>query len=49
MHGTIRILDLKNMDLDTKIVTISALVQKLWIKTYLRYEIGPQVLRITGT
>ena len=31
----IRFLDLKNIDLDTKIVILSALVQKLWPKTSL--------------
>ena len=33
MTGTIRFPDLKNIDLDTKIVITSALVQKLWSKT----------------
>ena len=32
--GTIRFLDVKNMDLDTKIIFQSALVEKLWPKTY---------------
>ena len=32
-NGTIGFLDLKNIDLDTKIVILSALVQKLWSKT----------------
>ena len=32
-NGTIRFLDLKNIDLDTKIIILSALVQKLWSKT----------------
>ena len=32
-NGTIRFLDVKNIDLDAKIIVISALVQKLWSKT----------------
>ena len=31
-NGTIGFLDLKNIDLDTKIIILSALVQKLWSK-----------------
>ena len=31
-NGTIGFLDLKNIDLDVKIIVISALVQKLWSK-----------------
>ena len=34
-NGTIGFLDLKNIDLDNKIVILSALVQKLWSKTSL--------------
>ena len=33
INGTIGFLDLKNIDLDTKIVILSVLVQKLWSKT----------------
>ena len=33
-NGTIGFLDLKNMDLDTKIAILNDLVQKLWSKTY---------------
>ena len=32
-NGTIGFLNLKNIDLDTKIIILSALVQKLWSKT----------------
>ena len=32
INGTIRFSDLKNIDLDTKIVILSALVQMLWLK-----------------
>ena len=32
INGTIRFLDLKNIDLDTKITTLSNLVQKLLVK-----------------
>ena len=32
-NGTIGFLDLKNIDLDTKIIILSALVQKLWSTT----------------
>ena len=33
INGIITILDLKNIDLDTKIIILRALVQKLWSKT----------------
>ena len=33
INGTIRSLDLKNIDLDAKIVILSALVQKFWSKS----------------
>ena len=32
-NRNMRFFDLKNIDLDTKIVILSALVQKLWSKT----------------
>ena len=32
-NDTIRFVDLKNIDIDAKIVILSALVQKLWSKT----------------
>ena len=34
INGTIGFLDLKIIDLDTKNVILSALVKKLWSKTY---------------
>ena len=34
LNGTIRFLDLKHTDLDTQNVILSAVVQKLWSKTY---------------
>ena len=36
MNGTIWFLDPENMVLDTKIIILSALVQKLWPKTRFR-------------
>ena len=36
MNGTIRFLDPENLVLDTKIIILSALVQKLWPKTRFR-------------
>ena len=36
MNGTIWFLDPENMVLDTKIIILSALVQKLWPKTCFR-------------
>ena len=39
-NGTIRFLDLKNIDLDAKIIVISALVQKLWSKTSFWIMVG---------
>ena len=32
-NGTIRLFDLKNIDLEAKLIVLSALVQKLWSKT----------------
>ena len=52
-NGTIRFLDHKNTDLDTKIIILSALVQKLWSKMYfckmMVNVIGLRVSRITST